>query len=508
MIDWAREDPPKFCARCARPVRRPWHNPDPEHVGKRVFVAQRCWPDGYICSGCFAVACETYGRCAACGVQRLVPGIADNGDRLCTDCAGGLGDFTCRRCGVEGWKEQVGTCGRCVLRDRLAELLDDGTGRIRPELIPFYDSVCAMSRPRSGILWLNKPHVPPILIALARGQVPLTHEGLSTLSPWRSVIYVRDLLISSGVLPPADRFLLLFEQWLPGWLDTITDPNHRQILRQFATWHVLRHLRTTAEHTPIGPYRNVNARRVLRGAATFLTDLAARGVGLSDCTQADLDRWYATAGRSERDQLRGFLVWAIRRRVTGRLQLPPVQRTAATPISQPERLALIRQLHDDNTIALQDRVVGLLILLYAQPLIKIARLTVADVELDDGEVWLRLGASEPVPIIPPFSDVLLAHIATRSNRTTATNRGSTLLFPGRRAGQPIHPGSLRLRLQRLGIPNLNSRIRAIRDLLQQAPPAVIARMLGYHPNTAETIAAQAGATWKRYAPGDHARRRN
>jgi hypothetical protein len=31
-------------------------------------------------------------------------------------------------------------------------------------------------------------------------------------------------------------------------------------------------------------------------------------------------------------------------------------------------------------------------------------------------------------------------------------------------------------------------------------------MLGYHPNTTETIAAQAGATWKRYAPGHHARR--
>jgi hypothetical protein len=188
------------------------------------------------------------------------------------------------------------------------------------------------------------------------------------------------------------------------------------------------------------------------------------------------------------------------------VRLPPVLRTAATPISQPERLALIRQLHDDTKIPLQDRVVGLLILLYAQPLIKIARLAVADVEIDDGEVWLRLGAGEPVPLIPPFSDLLLDHIATRSNRTTATNRGSTLLFPGRRAGQPIHPGSLRLRLQRLGIPNLNGRTRAIRDLLLQAPPAVIARVLGYHPNTVETIAAQAGATWKRYAPGDHARR--
>lgn len=210
MIDWLREDPPKFCARCVRPVRLGWQKPAPEHQGKPVFVAVRRWPDGYICAGCFAIACETYGRCAACKVDRLVPGIADSGDRLCTDCAGGLGDFTCQRCGEEGWREHVGTCSRCVLRDRLAEVLDDGTGRVRPELVPFSDAVCAMSRPRSGILWLNKPHVPPILRALAHGEVALSHEGLSALSPWRSVIYVRDLLISSGVLPPVDRFLFLF----------------------------------------------------------------------------------------------------------------------------------------------------------------------------------------------------------------------------------------------------------------------------------------------------------
>jgi hypothetical protein len=70
-------------------------------------------------------------------------------------------------------------------------------------------------------------------------------------------------------------------------------------------------------------------------------------------------------------------------------------------------------------------------------------------------------------------------------------------------GQPIHPGSLRLRLHSLDILNLNGRTRAMRDLLQQAPPAVIASMLGYCPTAVETIAAQAGVSWQRYAAGDH-----
>jgi hypothetical protein len=133
-----------------------------------------------------------------------------------------------------------------VLGDRLATVLDDGTGKVRGELVPFYDAVRRMRRPRSGLLWLNKPHVPPILRALARSEVPLTHEGLNQLSPWRSVTYVRDLLVDSGVLPPANRFLLMFENWLPGWLTAIPDPEHRKILHRFATWNVLRRLRATA----------------------------------------------------------------------------------------------------------------------------------------------------------------------------------------------------------------------------------------------------------------------
>ena len=205
-----------------------------------MFVAARKWPEGYLCSGCFARACETYGRCAGCAVERLVPGIGKNGEALCTTCAGGLGDFTCTRCGIEGWLHYAGICGRCVLADRLKVILDDGTGAIRPELVPLFDSVCAMSRPRSGILWLTKPHVPPILRALALGQVPLTHDGLSTLQPWRCVIYIRDLLVGCGVLAPVDRYLFLFEKWLPGWMQTIEDANHHKILQRFATWHVLR----------------------------------------------------------------------------------------------------------------------------------------------------------------------------------------------------------------------------------------------------------------------------
>ncbi len=183
-----------------------------------------------------------------------------------------------------------------------------------------------MDRPRSGILWLTKPHVPPILRALAHAEVPLTHQGIATLSPWRSVIHVRDLLVASGVLPPVDRFLFLFEQWLPGWLEDIPDPEHRKILHRYATWHTLRRLRADIRDRTDRALPTPERPTQLRVTATFLDHLTDHGVTLADCSQGELDRWFAHATDSRKTALRPFLRWAINGKRMPRLKLPPSSR--------------------------------------------------------------------------------------------------------------------------------------------------------------------------------------
>jgi hypothetical protein len=428
------------CARCHRPLRLPARTPPtgPDLFG-RVWVAIRNWPERRICSGCFARACETYGTCPGCGVHRLLPGLTADRQVCCTDCAGGIGDFTCTRCGQEGWNHYKRVCGRCVLASRLAEHLDDGSGQIHPELASFYRRVLAMSRPRVGILWLSKPHVPPILHALARGQVPLTHQGLSTLSPLKSVVHVRDLLIASGVLAPLDRHLVLFEQWLPDWLSQIGDPEQHKLLQQYASWHILRRLRTAAAEGPIGHYRDQNARHDLRIAAQFLDQLRARGAGLAGCRQADLDRWFATATSSRKKALRPLLAWAIRTRRMPQLRLPATREETPRPISLNQRIELLRRIHAGDGMDLTERVIAMLILLYAQPLSRIIRLTLHDITIDvRSQMLIRLG-DPPAPVPAPFDAIITYYLATRPNLTTATNPDSTWLFPGRRAGQPLHP---------------------------------------------------------------------
>ena len=503
--DWSGEMPAGLeCARCARPLRLALGSGEPEPDPRgRVWVAIRKWPEGRICSGCFAKACETYGVCPGCEVRRLLPGRGSDGKACCTDCAGGIGDFTCTRCGQEGWMHYRGVCGRCVLADRLAAALDDGTGRIRPELVAFYDRLVAMQRPRTGILWLSKPHVPPILHALARGQVPLTHEGVSTLSPLKSVVHVRDLLIASGVLPPVDRHLILFEDWLTGWLPGITQVEHRKILHAYATWHELRHLRAAAERGPVGHYRDQIARHRMRTAAVFLDYLTTHEVTLAGCGQAQLDRWFATANNSRKHACRPFVAWTMRTRRMPRLVLPPTRERVPKPISLSERVELLRRALSGDGMDDTERVIAMLILLYAQPLNRITRLTIDDVIHDAaGQMLIRLG-DPPAPVPAPFVTIIGDYLTARGNLVSAANPNSNWLFPGRRAGQPLHTTSIRLRLRRLGVPNLPARSRALRELLVQAPPSVVAGMLGYSTGQAETIAAEAGATWKNYAAGDH-----
>ena len=59
------------------------------------------------------------------------------------------------------------------------------------------------------------------------------------------------------------------------------------------------------------------------------------------------------------------------------------------------------------------------------------------------------------------------------------------------------------RMHKNGLPNINGRTAAIRQLVLQAPAPVIARMLSYHPEHITALATEAGSPWSHYAPDDH-----
>lgn len=389
---------------------------------------------------------------------------------------------------------------RARLHRRLDELLDDGTGTIRPELQPLADSLLAMPKPDRALNWLhNNPRLPGYLQALASGDIPLTHDGLHSLDSWRTAAHLRDLLMACGALPTVDRQVTLFEGWARQRLAARADDHDTRLLRQFATWYQLPQLHAAARRAPLSAgSRNYKAEAFLQ-AEQLLAWLNQQDVLLAEMSQGALDRWAVERGDRAAQV---FLRWAQRGGHAPRLrQAPAPTRARASPISQHRRLTWTRRILTDDTIELRTRVAAGLLLLFAQPITKIVKLTVDDVlqqGQDSGQdVYLRLG-DPPTPVPEPLAGLLIELLDARANMNTASNPDSHWLFPGGRAGQPLTPGALRQRFQALGLPTIPARTAALSQLVLQAPAPVIATALGYQDGTAERHRLAGGGTWSRY----------
>ena len=481
-----------------------WFIRDCARCGRRGNFAAR-WPDGHVCRTCHDRALLTRGRCPSCGQDRVLAGLRPV-DRapICTSCAGFSSSHACVECGQEGKLHAGRRCTRCTLARRIAELLDDGTGRIRPELAPLADLLISMDNPLSGLAWVSSRHgrsagAADLLRGLGRGDIELTHDAFHRLQPWRVAAHLRELLMQCGVLPRIDKQVVLFERWLLEHLDTVTDTEQRRLLRQYTTWHTLPWLRRRADRGPVSRHtRSDLGQQVLR-AGDFLAWTQEQGQALATLRQADLDRWLVDHRPHQRQLLKPFLAWATRAGHMPRLRVPPHRPGQQTPITQHRRLALLRKLITDDAGGLRARVAAILVLLYAQPLGRILRLTIDDIDTTGPDVLLHLG-NPPTPVPQPVAELLLALRDQRTNMRTATNRDARWLFPGRRAGQPLTVDTIAPLIRDLGVPTVPGRLAALRQLVLQAPAPVVAQALGFHHHTTQRHHAAVGGTWNRYSP--------
>jgi hypothetical protein len=330
---------------------------------------------------------------------------------------------------------------------------------------------------------------------------------LCSLDSWRTAAHLRDLLMACGALPTVDRQIPLFEAWTRQRLAARADPGHARLLRQFTTWHQLPALHAAARRAPLTPGSRNYAAEAFTQAEDLLGWLDLLELPVATLSQGNLDRWDVER-RDRAAQV--FLRWAQSSgHAFRRLQQAPTPaRRQRPPISQQRRLSWTRRVLTDDSIDLRTRVAAGLLLLFAQPITRIVRLTVDDVlhhgQEDGQEVCLRLG-DPPAPVPEPLAGLLLELVKARANMNTASNPGSRWLFPGGRAGQPLTPGALRQRFQALGLPTIPARTASLSQLVLQAPAPVVAAALGYQSATAEQHRAAAGGSWSRYAvsrPGD------
>jgi hypothetical protein len=135
--------------------------------------------------------------------------------------------------------------------------------------------------------------------------------------------------------------------------------------------------------------------------------------------------------------------------------------------------------------------------LFAQPVIRVARLTVDDITIATGTVAIRLG-STAIVVPEPLAGELRRLVADRSCRATAQLSEPLWLFSGRVAGRPIDEQVLSRRLKRIGVDCGATRRTALLQLAGQMPAAVLADLLGINILTATKWAETAGRPWGDY----------
>jgi integrase len=455
------------------------------------------WPEGPVCDPCYTAALRHRGRCASCGQQRRLvtpPGPAAD---TCADCAGIPVTHACTGCGTEDKLYEKGRCARCSLRRRARELLSAGTGTIAAELTGVFDAVTAARQPRSALNWLRKGAGADLLADVAAGRLAISHDALDDCPRRRAADYLRHMLTAAGTLPPRDEELARTGQWLTGVLEAISPAADRRLVQAYATWQVMRRLRASAAGTARPRTPTAHARNNIRAAVTFLAWLRSRGTELTACGQADVDQWLHTGPSA--CLARDFLAWAAARGHCGRLTIPAPPRATGPALSQDQRWALAARLLHDTALEPTDRVAGCLLLLYGQPLSRIAAMTTSQVTRRDDQAFIRLGRHD-APVPAPLAGAVLTLISDgRSYRGVGSPPATAWLFPGHLPGRPITPARLGERLRALGIYAQTGRRAALLDLATQLPAAVLADLLGLHETTAAKWMHQAGGDWSRYA---------
>ncbi|MFC8829646.1 site-specific integrase [Streptomyces sp. NPDC057137] len=448
------------------------------------------------CGGCD----RRQAHCTACGRLRGIhSGTA--GAPVCGPCTAPDAELwrPCPTCGEAERLRAAGPCPRCTLKQRLHELLADDSGSIPPKLQPLNDALAETERAGTAMRWLSGGIVSTVLSDLGSGRRPLTHEAPDGLPAGKVVEHIRSVLVATGTLPQRDEQMVRLERHVNDLVTSHSTAEGRKILHRYATWHLLRRLRRRSRGNDITHTQLTVVRQHLRAAVHLLNWLNDQRLTLTTCRQADLERWMTSDDVRHRREAGHFVRWALAQKIARDLSFPAVRWNApARAMDDEARWTTARRLLHDDTLKSEDRLAGLLLLLYAQWPAAISRLTVDHIEETDGAVRLRLGAV-PVELPALVAELALQQVAVRRSHAVLARTDSPWLFPGGQPGRPISVWAMGERLRKLGIRLAETSSTALFQLATELPAAVLARTLGIDITVAVKWQRAAAGDWAAYA---------
>lgn len=389
-------------------------------------------------------------------------------------------------------------CAPCTLHDRLDVLLSGDDCAIHPALRSVHMALSEWRNPRSVLTWLDRSDGANMLAELAQKHGGITHDDLDHYPRSRVTHFLRRALVHAGTLPHRDEPVEQVEAWLDGFLRE-QPPAHRQVLRPFANWVILRRARQRSRRRPTTEAAASWARQRVRIAADLLSYLDDNDLDLGSLDQRGLDHWLAV-GRSTRHTVRDFIVWATRQRLAAPLTVPHRQVTGPEqPLADDDRWQQLRRCIRDAEMPLRLRVAGSFVLLYGHPVSRIAAMRAHQVEQDFNGVYLMIGEHRALP--PPVFGALL--IELRDTAPPASIFGSSAstsdwLFSGMVPGQHLADNYLVKQLNGVGIRTRTARNSALISLAADLPAPILADLLGLHINTAVRWVRRSKRDWASY----------
>jgi hypothetical protein len=456
-----------------------------------------------LCAACYVRHQRQRRQCGCCGRMKIINRRGD-GDApdLCNGC-NWAAVATCTRCGEEapgrGASKGVHVCLQCIANKQVDQLLAAPNGVIVPALLGLRDAFHASGKPRSTFGWLYGSPGARLLRRLAVGEVELSHEALDAFEQTPSLRHLRQVLVATHALSERDPHLAALERHIRSAAAGVDDRDDAKTLLGYGVWKVLARLRQRPAAPTVSTMKY--ARQCFDQGAFFLHWLHTNDLTLGTCSQHDLDRWLAD-GPDHRQRARSLLAWAAERGSITDIEVPRQEpRPQRWTADEESRWAQARRLLTDDSIDPADRVVGSLVVIYAQPVTRIVRLRRDDVVDVDGDTYLSFG-KDLVFMPEPLATFLRTLPWRRQVGPSGSVPGADQwLFPGRQAGQHQHHEHPSRRLRELGIKPRLSRNQALLHFGRQVPAKVLADMLNLHPNTAVRWVKAAGGDWTRYAAG-------
>lgn len=491
--------------------------------GRRRPVNRRT-PDGALCPTCSTLpvlTCSFCGDTTACGISRVTghpwcPAcqhrtVACSGcgchtelaagtlsRPLCADCAPPAAWLDCPTCSDPN-HPNPGRCERCRINRRLEEVMGPATADLPPGLAALRHDIATAEHPITAHRWLTKQPIATVLSDLATGRMPLTHEAFDNLPKRQILDHLRLTLVNVGALPERDEELTRLERSLTDFLSTQQDQICRKLLHRYLVWHLLRRLRTRNNGRPVTRQQALRIRAHRRATEAFLDWLDTHHLVLDTFRQADLDRWLTDPTAGYRYETATFIRWAHGNQLT--TAYLPAQRWQGpvNPLDDDQRWSSARRLLHDSTLDPEDRLAGLLLLLYAQSLSTISLLTTDQVLITDDVVRIRIGRA-PIHLPDPIDTLTRTVVATRKGHATiGATAPSRWLFPGGQPGRPISTARLKQRLSQLSIRPNQARSTALFQLATEIPAAILARTLGLSVSSAVRWQQVSAGDWAAYA---------